>query len=734
MCPPTLSQRRPVTLKSVIRTAVLKTNNFWPFSQLNRLPYRLAIWSFTRSCCGCAEIRSAYLRHALENGQWTPALSDIDLSIILDEALTPEHMYAFLQHLWKKLDRLQFWFPMIGEIEILSENHLGSWRKFRIEGNEITNWQLLAGEELVLGEYHPSPARFEREAFDYAFWFYVQNVPDLYRQEGSTHYLRRQDLMRLQRKIDRCLATMGCQGSGIMPEPGCDQQEAAAIVNLLADLQCGLMKLQLPTGLGSTANWRVAGTNKPESNGGLPKIGLGLEKYSGEIESVYLDHQGVAIVILRDDAESVAKTLCVQGVRALFRKREVNTLFFSPKLFAYMLRYLRPHDYTWWVAQARHVFGSTLLTGIAPPPRSSYRFDILGQTPLLLMFPQSRGAALQVGAGGLSPEELESSLHRTIALKHLLHGGQVSRSLDETLAICIRNDPDRASVLRKLEGSSSGRVAGNELFDWFVDMRNMLDEVHEMLSSNDDWEEMNWHRQTSGDLQSPGDRAKTSDTIVSAIIPVYNGERFLADAIKSIQEQEHPGIEIIVVDDGSTDGTARIAKSLGENVRYFHQQNSGPAVARNSGLALAKGNYIAFLDADDLWPPGKLHAALESLEADPLVDAVIGRSRFLQLAGEGSSATGYEEVLKPRVFMQMGSMVIRRRMFEKSGSFDTTLEYSEDIDWILRARDHGMILETMDEISLLHRLHSGNMTGAVGRGQLQLARVLKRSLDRRRGN
>lgn len=721
-----------MTLKSLIRTLVLKTNAFWPFSQLNRLPYRLAIWSFTRTCRECKEIRSVYLRHALLDGQWTPALSDIDLSIIIDKALTPKQLYTFLQLLWKRLDRLQFWFPMIGEVEILSEHHLESWRKFRIEGEEAVNWKLLAGKELVTEEYSPAPTRFEREAFDYAFWFYLQNVTDLYRQADSTSYLRRQDLMRLQRKIDRCLATMGYQNSGTMPEPGREQPEARLIVDLIDDLERGLAKLELRIEDGPETNWRMPGIPKSKSSEGLAKVGLELEEFAGEVESVYLVNQDEAFVILRDDAEAVAKICCVEAVRALFRKRAVNTLFFSPGLFVFMLRYLRPYDYSWWVNQARHVFGSKLLTGIAPPPPSAFGLDLLAYAPVLLMLPQSHGVVMQAGTDNLTPAELEWNLLRAIALKHLLLGGNVPRSLDEFPAACHETDPDIIPVMSTLKEKPGGRLSGNEMFDWFVVMRNLLDDIHKVLSSSDDWETMKWHDHISSEMQIPGDAAQTSEILVSAIVPVYNGESFLADAIGSILDQEYPGIEIIVVDDGSTDGTARIAKACGEKIRYFHQQNSGPAAARNSGLRLAQGRFIAFLDADDLWPPGKLHAALEVLEADPQVDAVIGRSRFLQLAGEDNSSSVYEAVLEPRVFLQMGSLVVRRRMFEKTGLFDTALEYSEDIDWILRARDHGMVLETMDDISLLHRLHGGNMTCAAGRGQLQLARVLKRSLDRRR--
>ena len=103
---------------------------------------------------------------------------------------------------------------------------------------------------------------------------------------------------------------------------------------------------------------------------------------------------------------------------------------------------------------------------------------------------------------------------------------------------------------------------------------------------------------------------------VSVVIPVYNAARFLADAIRSVQAQRHPRIEIIVVDDGSTDGSGEVARSFA-GVRCLRQANGGIAAARNAGVHEARGNLLAFLDADDLWTPGKLALQLDVLRADP---------------------------------------------------------------------------------------------------------------------
>ena len=105
----------------------------------------------------------------------------------------------------------------------------------------------------------------------------------------------------------------------------------------------------------------------------------------------------------------------------------------------------------------------------------------------------------------------------------------------------------------------------------------------------------------------------SSKPLVSVIVPVYNGEDFLVDALASIRQQDYCPLEIVIVNDGSTDGTVELAATLGQDINWIQQQNNGPSAARNAGLATARGEFIAFLDADDLWPPGKLQAQVELL-------------------------------------------------------------------------------------------------------------------------
>jgi glycosyltransferase involved in cell wall biosynthesis len=217
---------------------------------------------------------------------------------------------------------------------------------------------------------------------------------------------------------------------------------------------------------------------------------------------------------------------------------------------------------------------------------------------------------------------------------------------------------------------------------------------------------------------------------ISVIVPVYNGERFLPEAIASIRGQGDLPLEIIVVDDGSTDGSAALAHALDSGIRYQRRERGGPAAARNSGIVAARGGLIAFLDVDDLWPPDKLSVQLAYLAAHPDVDVVLGRVRCLERVDPGGwvDVAGGEAV----VGVNLGCGLFRRRVFDRVGLFDESLTYSEDHDWFFRAREERVAIAVLDQVGLYYRRHEGNMTGERAARGYQLAQVVRRSLERRR--
>jgi len=218
--------------------------------------------------------------------------------------------------------------------------------------------------------------------------------------------------------------------------------------------------------------------------------------------------------------------------------------------------------------------------------------------------------------------------------------------------------------------------------------------------------------------------------LVSVIIPVYNGARFLADAVDSVRRQDYRPIEILVVDDGSTDDTPEVADGLAPHIRYIRQDNAGPPAARNAGLRHARGTVIAFLDADDLWTERKLAIQMARLTEPPAADVVLGYTRLAPLVDDGS---GRFAAQAPAPLMQLGACLARAASFQRTGPFDETLRYCDDVDWFLRAKEAGLALRIHDDLVQLYRRHDQNLTNHAEIDRRAFATALKRSLDRRRG-
>lgn len=221
--------------------------------------------------------------------------------------------------------------------------------------------------------------------------------------------------------------------------------------------------------------------------------------------------------------------------------------------------------------------------------------------------------------------------------------------------------------------------------------------------------------------------------LVSVMIGAYNAAPYLGEAIESVFAQDYEPIELIVVDDGSTDGTADVARRFA-GVKLIQQPNGGNGAARNRAVENATGELYAFLDADDRFTPGKLTLQKASLDADPRLDMVFGHVReFLspELDDE-TRASLRPPAAEPMPWTAPNLMLIRRESFERVGPFTTAVRVGVTVDWFARAAEAGLRYAMLPEVVLERRLHTENNGLRESASRSQYLEVIRQAMQRRR--
>ena len=233
-------------------------------------------------------------------------------------------------------------------------------------------------------------------------------------------------------------------------------------------------------------------------------------------------------------------------------------------------------------------------------------------------------------------------------------------------------------------------------------------------------------------LSEPTDRQP--DPLVSVILTSHNYEKYVGEAIASVLDQSKPPAEIVVVDDGSDDGSADVVHGFGRLVTYVAQRNAGASSARNRGVSESSGALLAFLDADDLYLSLKLEIQSRVLEQDASIDVVFAHWREFH---SPDVTDDRRQRLRPPVERSgapmAAAMLIRRAAFERVGDFDPTLELGIDVDWGTRMRGQDLTSVVLDDIVYERRLHADNSWTRSADARRDLLRVVRSRHDRRRG-
>lgn len=223
-----------------------------------------------------------------------------------------------------------------------------------------------------------------------------------------------------------------------------------------------------------------------------------------------------------------------------------------------------------------------------------------------------------------------------------------------------------------------------------------------------------------------------SSTLISVIIPIYNDALYIKEALTSVLSQGVESLEVLIVDDGSTDNfEEKINEFNDSRIRLIKQANSGAAEARNNGIRHASGEYVAFLDADDIWAPNKLKLQLEILISRKEINMVYGQVEEFYDA----SINGYADLQKDvKTFVGYSpiALLISKSDFIRVGDFQSKWKVAEFIDWYDRAKHVGLTEIILPDILAFRRIHSGNIDRLQRPDAKQYVAVLKEALDRRR--
>jgi predicted nucleotidyltransferase len=466
-------------IRDIVRTAVIKANPYWPFSTLNKTPYYFAIRIFVEACRRFPGIRAVYLRSGLAEGHWSPGLSDIDLTIIVDSRLSIDEEFAFLYSFWKRYDRLKNFFPMLGEVEILNDQQLKTWTRFGLRGYEAPHWKLLYGTETARSQYRGDGRRLTKDRLDDALSFYQGYFREKFTVQKQCPYLRSVELKRISEKIFRCLNSMNQTGSGNRKVQDTDCDNVDLLHGILACFENDISRFsacdnQIPNDDGASA--LQSSVPVPHARNLIDPTELC--RLDGAIESVLRNYIGIVFVVLKAGLDHFKLGNCVTALEHTFPGQ--MPVILTQSLFTYMQRHYDPFEYGHLVKFREVLFGDDPTARIQTPSHDSIVGYLLGQVPNILAFPCSRAVILSKSRTTFPlKRESERLVERALLLKLYLEKGLVHPWYNELLTECQKHYPEEFVKLRALDGNQA--ILGQE---WFRLLKGWANDLHNCLGNS----------------------------------------------------------------------------------------------------------------------------------------------------------------------------------------------------------------------------------------------------------
>ena len=454
-------------LQSGMRNLLINTNSFWPFSRLNRIPYYIALKFFIKECRKFSRIKSVYLRNSLAYDIWTPGLSDIDLTVIIESRMNADKEFIFLSSFWGSYARLQRWFPMLGEVDMLDDKQITDWTKFGIPGYESKYWKLLSGEGAVSSNYPVRPEGLARDALNYALkWYRDFFFREFYVNKGMSL-----ELTRHARKILRYINYTEKENiAQIRQMLSCDKEE------LLCRLMIELEKRAIFLLKKSPALKEARSTmdHAPEEEY-IVKLGSSW----AAIESILLPPSAFLrrsktptyLVILKDGLDLLSLKTCVSAILEAFKEHSQYPVIFSSSIFYYMCCIEDPYRYYEIVKETRVIYGRNLIAQMLPPAGKDLRDGILNRAISTFINPRRMRIAAPDKVNGMFSYFIRMEmLKEALGIKLFLEKGELIGDIDSLL----RLNPAylaRVSVMSKKPPA----------WEYFMLLNDAVDDIHRCM-------------------------------------------------------------------------------------------------------------------------------------------------------------------------------------------------------------------------------------------------------------
>ena len=439
-------------LRTLIRTAVVKTNAIAPFKRLNRIPYDLAVARMRRICRRFPEIKSLYLRHGLTRDDWVPGLSDIDLTLVISSELSTRAEHDFLCAFRKTYRSLKTRYPMLGEVNCLTESFCSGWTRFTMRGYEVRDWRLIYGTDTIEHLYSQSAVDRHRDSLDLALTVYEEFIMDRFYQADEMAWVEKMSFMRIASKIQRYAEALD---ANTMPPPLDMDSGVSGVLMRLLTLLDEQARQALPRGLSvsDNPNTQPALTKSQiESEYAASKFS-GLQNCENFIHSLTVGY-GAPYLILQDDLSAPVANQALDSIRRICCASGIRPLILTRSLFEYFLLCYRPTQCLALQSHRHVMFGQDLVQNCAIPTAQSCARAVLNQSLNVMLAP---------GNCVLYPNDESTSHHligkawRSLFIKLFLDTGAVGSQKD-CKARCHELYPELCNNIDQL--SDSRRQSG----------------------------------------------------------------------------------------------------------------------------------------------------------------------------------------------------------------------------------------------------------------------------------